>query len=134
MITGDFMSIFSSAYTIFHEPRFSYHCTCIIDFGQPFMLKGGPFKFFNFLTTNGHFLQTIKDVWEAVEIKGCKIFVLSQKLKVHKSDLRKLNRAEYSNIHGRLEEVKKALYVLQLCNLSNPKLVNLQAEKCQGSN
>lgn len=92
MINGEFMSKYPSAHTTFQKPRFLDHCASIADFGNPFQMKDEPFKIFNFLTKHEQFLNTVRDVWRNTEIRGCKMFILTQKLRVLKAALRKLNR------------------------------------------
>lgn len=103
MVNMDFMSVFPSSHTRFTGLGFSDHCASITQFGLSSSRSPSPFVFFNFLTKNCKFLHVVAEVWNFVSFYGCKLYVLSKKLKDLKLALRKLNRECYSNIHIKLE-------------------------------
>lgn len=70
------MSTFPAAVSVSKETMFSDHCACLVEFGEPFKLKAGPFKKFNFLIKHKDFLNTVTSVWSFGVVQGCKIFTL----------------------------------------------------------
>lgn len=128
LVNMEFMSIFPSAHTQFISPGISDHCASITNFGLLTPGAFSPFRFFNFLIKNIHFQQVVEDSWHSSSLFGCKLYIVSKKLKALKPVLRKLNKDYYSNIHQRLEEGSHKLHQLQIDNLTSPHPVILQAE------
>lgn len=48
LVNEIFMITYPTASSTIKEPRFSDHCACIMEFGQPFKLQSGAFNFFQF--------------------------------------------------------------------------------------
>ena len=83
------------------------HCPTIIK------CKARPFKYFEMWGRHESFGQIVQGVWQQ-HISGVKMFQVCKKLKMLKQELKKLNRAHYSDIENRFLHCSDKLKKVQL--------------------
>ena len=71
-----------------------------------------PFRFFNMWMNNEGFLDIVKDVWLR-PVVGCPMFKVTQKLKMLKVELKKLNQNGFSEIQGQALQAYKQMIAAQ---------------------
>ena len=86
----------------------------------PILLEGGnllggkkPFRFENMWFKDEGFLERVRSWWESYLFQGSPSFILANKLKLLKLDLKRWNVEEFSNIGHRVQNLWKDLNVLE---------------------
>lgn len=76
--------------------------------------KGGgrPFRFLNCIASHPDFLDRVKQGWQ-IEIKGCNMYRVWEKLKKVKHNIKQLHHQEYGDIQLKIEEASKDLNDIQ---------------------
>ncbi|KAG2246732.1 hypothetical protein Bca52824_086360 [Brassica carinata] len=88
-----------------------------------------PHAFPNYLTKHPGFTQLIKDAWIHAGNACQTLSQLCWKLKQIKSELKKINRENYSKIQERVIETHSLLEIVQVHALQDPSSQNFQAER-----
>ncbi|KAL2904585.1 Serine--tRNA ligase [Bienertia sinuspersici] len=88
------------------------HCPVVVHFEARTNVNARTFKFFDMWCSHPTYKDIIDQGWK-LEVKGCKMFQVVQKLKEIKRHLKKLNREAYSEISVRYHEAKKVLREIQ---------------------
>lgn len=60
-----------------------------------------PFRFFNIWASSDGFLDLVRDVWQR-PVTGCRMYKVTQKMKMLKIELKKYNQAGFSDIQAKL--------------------------------
>ncbi|XP_071704795.1 uncharacterized protein [Rutidosis leptorrhynchoides] len=102
-----FLNDFVNAFALFEPYRISDHCPAILRIPGTVVLKPKPFKFCNFVAKHDNFEETVRAAW-GVEVHGCHMFKLVNKLKGLKKPLRKL-AWQRGNLHKRVIELREKL-------------------------
>lgn len=130
MVNNSFVASFSHALATFHPPNFSDHSPCVLDLAFILPLAGTqPFKFQNYLTKHPGFAQLIHEAWIHAGNVSQTLAQLCWKLKQIKSDLRILNKENYSKIQERVNETNRLLQIAQVQALQDPSPITFQAER-----
>ena len=86
----------------------------------PILLEGGnllggkkPFRFENMWLKDEGFLERVRSWWESYLFQGSPSFILANKLKSLKLDLKRWNVEEFGNISRRVQNLWKDLNVLE---------------------
>ncbi|XP_050207366.1 uncharacterized protein LOC126656792 [Mercurialis annua] len=90
----------------------SDHSPLIVTINKTVNKGAKPFKFFNMWMDNEKFIDILKEVW-GVDVTGCAMFNLVQKLKNLKVRLKDLNQNQFSGISLKVKESRKLLEELQ---------------------
>lgn len=114
----------------FHPPLFSDHAPCILDLAFSVPTPGSkPYKFPNYLIKHPGFTNLLHDAWNQAEIECQTLMQLCMKLKLIKTDLKLLNRENYSNIQERGRETNSLLQIAQVQALQVPTPITFQVER-----
>ncbi|XVF41347.1 hypothetical protein PTKIN_Ptkin01aG0272800 [Pterospermum kingtungense] len=96
----------------FLTPEVSNHCPSFIKVGQKGKQFPKPFKFFNFWTKNGEFIDTVLQSWSATAA-GNPLESLFEKLKKLKPVFRAFNKSHFSNVSEKVQIKKRELEEIQ---------------------
>ncbi|XP_071739261.1 uncharacterized protein [Rutidosis leptorrhynchoides] len=111
MANDVFINGFTNAFELFEPYRISDHCPTILRIPSNVVSKPKPFKFCNFITKHDDYMETIRSNCD-MDIYGCHMFKLVNKLKGLKNPLRKLEW-QRGNLHKRVFELCEKLDVAQ---------------------
>ncbi|XP_019434814.1 PREDICTED: uncharacterized protein LOC109341364 [Lupinus angustifolius] len=90
--------------------------------------RHSPFKFHKMWLLNSDCRRLVADVWR-IEVVGCPMFILSQKLRNLKKELKDWNHNVFGNIHQRVNSAKANVDVIQNCiNDQGPDISLLEQE------
>ncbi|KAF3579306.1 hypothetical protein DY000_02031882 [Brassica cretica] len=105
MVNNSLVSSFPDALASFLPPIFSDHSPCVLDlaFNLP-LAETQPYKFQNYLIKHPGFAQLLQDAWIQAGNVSQTLTQLCWKLKQIKSDLKLLNKENYSKIQERVSE------------------------------
>ncbi|XP_048491131.1 uncharacterized protein LOC125492556 [Beta vulgaris subsp. vulgaris] len=78
-----------------------------------------PFRFFNMWVYGDGFMEFVKDVWQR-PVNGCKMFQVTQKLKIMKAELKKFNREGFSDIQAQAHHAYNQMIMKQ--NIAHEQL------------
>ncbi|XP_048502961.1 uncharacterized protein LOC125498736 [Beta vulgaris subsp. vulgaris] len=78
-----------------------------------------PFRFFNMWVYRDGFMELVKDVWQR-PMNGCKMFQVTQKLKIMKAELKKFNREGFSDIQAQAHHAYNQMIMKQ--NIAHEQL------------
>ncbi|XP_028116486.1 uncharacterized protein LOC114314230 [Camellia sinensis] len=109
-------------------PRlFSYHCRLLlIDDERDWGPK--PFRFINAWTIHPSFPSLLEKVWQEARINGRAGYVLFQKLKLLKVELKKWNSKVFGNLSTKLKKTEEELVALDILAEGRPLV---EAEKIE---
>ncbi|GJY92695.1 RNA-directed DNA polymerase, eukaryota, reverse transcriptase zinc-binding domain protein [Tanacetum coccineum] len=85
----EFIDAFQGAYAIFQPYRISDHSLAVLKIPGLTVNWPKPFKFFNFITSKGKFMEEVSNYWNS-QVDGHNMFKVVSKLKRLKKPLRKL--------------------------------------------
>ncbi|CAL1357332.1 unnamed protein product [Linum trigynum] len=112
-------------------PRLSDHCGLLVNTDSQATSLPKPFKYFNCWETHPQYNQIIREAWGR-SFKGTAMFIVCQKLREVKRQLRKLNRSAYSEISERVRLIRCELEDLQIEALQQPSPESFQGvNECQ---
>lgn len=124
------ISTFPHATPTFLPPLISDHAPCILDLAYTLPTAGTkPFKFPNYLTKHPKFVQMVQTAWNQTGIECQTLTQLCWKLKLIKSDLKTINRENFSDIQVRVSETYSLLQSVQVQALQSPSEETFQAER-----
>lgn len=103
---------FPSASTFFGLDDVSDHAYGLVTLDVNAPSNSKPFRFCEAWKRHPQFLDLVREARQC-EVQGYPMFRLVSKLKVLKGKLKSLHRSNYSNLEGRIEEVKKSLVETQ---------------------
>lgn len=130
MVNNSLVSSFPDVLASFLPPNFSDHSPCVIDLAFNLPLAGTqPYKFQNYLIKHPGFAQLLQDAWIQAGNVSQTLTQLCWKLKQIKSDLKLLNKENYSKIQERASETNGLLQIAQVQALQDPCPITFQAEK-----
>lgn len=130
MVNSPFVSTFPNALASFLPPLFSDHAPCVLDLAFRLPTAGTkPFRFQNYLTKHPGFTKLLQDVWIRLGNKCQTLEQLCWKLKQIKTDLKLLNKENYTKIQERVGETNSLLQLAQVQALQDPTPITFQAER-----
>ncbi|XP_074296921.1 uncharacterized protein LOC141627584 [Silene latifolia] len=121
--------IFSRIDRVLPEGSFD-HCPCLVSSGGECQGRRKPFKFFNMWTKVPDFQSIVLTGWNTA-FNGTAMFRIVKKLKLLKSNLKRLNRGLFSNIERNADVAYKLLVDCQLSlqkDKSNKELMDKERE------
>ncbi|GJW07139.1 hypothetical protein Tco_1569562 [Tanacetum coccineum] len=114
----EFLDAFPGAHAYFHPYRILDHSPAVLKIPDLPMNKPKPFKFFNFITHKGKFLEILASQWNVV-FPGHHMYQVTSKLKALKKPLRKLVH-DHGNLHDRVKKLRCELDEVQRALDLNP--------------
>lgn len=130
LVNNNTLSSFPHAVASFLPPDLSDHTPCLLNLALFLPTAGSyPYKFQNYLTRHPGFTQLIQDAWILAGSTCQTLAQLCWKLKQIKSELKKLNRDNYSKIQERVNETHSLLQHVQVQALQNPSEETFQEER-----
>lgn len=119
---------FPNAFGEFLEPEQSDHAPCLVSMPSLRRRIVKPFKFFDHIVDHPNYLDSVKEAWNCVTIRGTYQFKLQRSLKLLKGVLRRLNRSHFSGITQRVKEQTVIVTDLQRRLLTNPDPITARSE------
>ena len=130
MVNNTCVAYFPHALASYLPPLFSDHTPCVLDLAFNLPSAGTkPYKFQNYLTKHPGFAQLLHDSWIQTGNTCQTLAQLCWKLKLIKSDLKILNKENYSQIQQRVSETNGLLQLAQVQALQNPSPTTFQEER-----
>ena len=130
LVNNNTISYYPHAVASFLPPDLSDHSPCLLILALHLPKAGTyPYKFPNYLTKHPGFAQFFQNAWIHAGSICHTLAQLCWKLKQIKSDLKSLNRENYSMIQERVIETHSLLQLAQVQALQYPTSENFQQEK-----
>ena len=130
LVNNTTISAYPHAVASFLPPDLSDHTPCLLNLALTLPKASTfPYKFPNYLTKHPGFTQLIKDAWIHAGNACQTLSQLCWKLKQIKSELKKINRENYSKIQERVTGTHSLLEIVQVHALQDPSSQNFQAER-----
>ncbi|XP_018458827.2 uncharacterized protein LOC108829724 [Raphanus sativus] len=130
LVNQPWVSSFPHSQATFLPPDISDHAPAILNLAVNLPTSGTkPFKFFNYLTKHPLFYQTVLQAWHQSGSIAWDLSHLCVKLKKIKSDIKKLNRENFSDIQERVRVANRLLNDAQVLALTHPTQENFLKEK-----
>lgn len=86
---------------------------CLISLKEADLARGPkPFKFFNCWLRHPGFRKLVEEWWQELHVTGCKMYILTEKLKLLRSKLRVWHREVFNSKDNVLEDELKELDVM----------------------
>ncbi|GKV42356.1 hypothetical protein SLEP1_g49767 [Rubroshorea leprosula] len=112
MANSTWVSAFPNTSVIFLNPQSSDHSPSLVTVDVLMNKKPKPFRFCNAWSKDETFLDLVREAW-SVDIQGCPMFVVVQKLKLVKQKMKQLHRNRYGNLEGRIKDMVAELQNVQ---------------------
>ncbi|GLT38165.1 hypothetical protein SLA2020_124300 [Shorea laevis] len=106
------VSAFPNTSVVFLNPQSSDHSPSLVTVDVLLNDKPRPFRFCNAWSKDKNFLDLIREAW-SLDIQGCPMFVVVQKLKLVKQKLKQLHKNRYGNLEGRIKDMAAELQTVQ---------------------
>ena len=106
LINGNWLPCFAQSQVEFLPPEISDHCPALIQLQQDNYSPPKPFKFFNYWTKHGKFLEVVEQSWNEA-VLGDPMSRLHQKMKRLKAKLKEFNQDEFGNVTHKVTEKRK---------------------------
>ena len=130
LVNCNTISAYPHAVATFLPPSISDHAPCLLDLAVQLPKAGTqPFKFQNYLTKHPEFTSVVLDAWSRAGSNCWTLTQLCWKLKLIKTDLKILNRDNFSKIQERVKESYILLQTAQVQALQNPTPQLFQEER-----
>ena len=130
LVNSNTIAAYPNVVASFLPPDLSDHCPCLLNLALSLPKAGTyPYKFQNYLTKHPGFAQLVKDAWIHAGSVCQTLSQLCWKLKQIKSDLKIINRENYSKIQERVTNTHSLLQLVQVQALQDPTSTNFQAER-----
>lgn len=130
LVNSSTIAAYPHAVATFLPLNFSDHSPCLLNLAYSLPTAGTyPYKFPNYLTKHPGFAQLIKDAWIHAGSVSHTLTQFCWKLKQIKSDLKSLNKENYSNIQERVSQTHRLLQTAQVQALQVPTPSNFQAKR-----
>jgi len=97
MANAQWLNELPNSDVIFHPDDTSDHCPGLLKLFEMKDHGSKPFRFFDMWTTDHHFLQIVRGVWNT-PIPWAKMFTISRKLEMLQHPLRKLNKDVFGDV------------------------------------
>ena len=107
MSNEEFLERFNNAHGIFLPYIISDHSPALLVLPDVIQVKSKSFRFFNYVADKEEFLDVVKEGWKN-DVQGCKMYQVTQKLKLLKKPLKKLNWKN-GNLFEKVESLKMKL-------------------------
>ncbi|GKV19162.1 hypothetical protein SLEP1_g29456 [Rubroshorea leprosula] len=112
MANSTWVSAFSNTSVVFLNPQSSYHSPSLVTVDVLMNEKPRPFRFCNAWSKDENFLDLVREAW-SMDIQGCPMFVIVQKLKLVKHKMKQLHKNRYGNLEGRIKDMAAELQNVQ---------------------
>ncbi|XP_074304373.1 uncharacterized protein LOC141639083 [Silene latifolia] len=119
LINEDWALEFSDSYATFLPEGLFDHCPCLISFEGTRVRSGAPFRYYNMWSRATDFEGIVHISWKE-EVHGTIMFKLVTKLKRLKSELKKLNREQFSDIENLAKVIALSLTQVQIQLRADP--------------
>ncbi|GJV59991.1 hypothetical protein Tco_1466091 [Tanacetum coccineum] len=107
----EFIDTFQGAHVLFQPYMISDHSPAVLKIPSLSITKPKPFKFYNFLSRKGNFLEVV-DAYCNTSMNGHSMFQVVQKMKKLKNPFRKLLQ-DQGNLHDRVDRLRTELDKVQ---------------------
>ncbi|GKV04889.1 hypothetical protein SLEP1_g16984 [Rubroshorea leprosula] len=112
MANTTWVSAFPNTSVVFLNPQSSDHSPSLVTVDVLMNEKPRPFRFCNAWSKDDNFLDLVREAW-SVDIQGCPMFVVVQKLKLVKQKMKQLHKNRYGNLEGRIKDMAAELQNVQ---------------------
>ncbi|GLT50971.1 hypothetical protein SLA2020_244230 [Shorea laevis] len=112
MANSTWVSAFPNTSVVFLNPQSSDHSPSLVTVDVLLNDKPRPFRFYNAWSKDENFLDLVRETW-SLDIQGCPMFVVVQKLKLVKQKLKQLHKNRYGNLEGRIKDMAAELQTVQ---------------------
>ncbi|GKV11183.1 hypothetical protein SLEP1_g22456 [Rubroshorea leprosula] len=112
MANSTWVSTFPNTSVVFLNPQSSDHSPSLVIVDELMNEKPRPFRFCNAWAKDENFLDLVREGW-SVDIQGCPMFVVVQKLKLVKQKMKQLHKNRYGNLGGRIKDMAAELQNVQ---------------------
>ncbi|CAA7028587.1 unnamed protein product [Microthlaspi erraticum] len=120
VINESWQDVFPNSYALFDAPGSSDNSPCLVSLANDSHHRKSRFNFFSFFTLHPEYRSRITEAWQSIEVAGCSMFVLYQRLRAAKLCCKDLNRSSFSNIQAPSREAFDNLENIQREVLSCP--------------
>lgn len=103
----------------------SDHTPCVVSIKSDVSPVHRPFKFCDAWLQHPDFFHIVREAW-SLEVHGCHMYRLVQRLKQVKQKLRRLHRGNFSNIDSRVQQIQEDLAVIHGRIINEPYNIELQ--------
>lgn len=107
------LELFPEMMIKYHPCGISDHTLLVITFQPDIPVKGRSFKFLNILADDRRFLAVVTEAWRNVNDHHHPMKKVSKGLQNVKKALKNLQNTHYSNAHGKVEDFRNQLHMLQ---------------------
>uniref|UniRef100_A0A0D3AK17 Endonuclease/exonuclease/phosphatase domain-containing protein n=2 Tax=Brassica oleracea TaxID=3712 RepID=A0A0D3AK17_BRAOL len=130
LVNSTAVAAYPHALSSFLPPDISDHTPCLLDLAYHLPTAGThPYKFQNYLTKHPNFSVIILEAWTRTGSLCSSLADLCWKLKLIKTDLKTLNRENYSKIQERVSDTYSLLQHVQVQALQSPSPQTYQEER-----
>lgn len=130
LINNPLLNLLPDCSAFFLPSLTSDHTPCLLNLAYKIPTCGTrPFKFFNYLTKHPGFHQLVLDSWTQAGSAAWNLTALAWKQKQIKSDLKQLNKDNFSQIQLRVCEANRVLQDVQVQVMQSPSPQLFQQEK-----
>ncbi|GLT27312.1 hypothetical protein SLA2020_023190 [Shorea laevis] len=117
----------------FLNPGSSDHSPCLVKLDISTNRKPKPFRFCDMWSKHEQFMSIVQEAWQ-IQVRGCPMFVVVQKLKSVKGQLKGLHRNQFSDLQKKIADARTELETIQAQVAESPfdgNLVNREREMQQ---
>ncbi|XP_048624100.1 uncharacterized protein LOC106453611 [Brassica napus] len=130
LINNHILNLFPNCSAFFLPSQTSDHSPCLLNLAYKMPSCGTrPFKFYNYLSKHPGFHQVVLDAWTQAGSTAWNLTALAWKQKQIKSDLKTLNKYNFSQIQIRVSEANRVLQDVQVQVMQAPSTQTFELEK-----